>query len=105
MASQTTNQTPGEPIACTLEPSDQKARIEAWQALRRDALIEEIRVGVVSTTLWRRRAGVVERLEQLMEAERACCSFLDFQLEESSTIRLTTTFPPGAEAILDLVFG
>ena len=96
----------GAPIACTLEPSDQNARIEEWRELRRDALIEETRDGAVSTTLWERRAGVLERLEQLVEAERDCCSFLDFHLEqEDSIVRLQTTFPPGGEAVLDLVFG
>lgn len=106
MASRTASGTAGEPIACTLEPTDQKARIEEWQALRRDALIEEIRDGGLSTTLWRGRAGVAERLEQLIEAERACCSFLAFEMEkDDSIIRLETTFPPGAEAVLDLVFG
>ncbi len=106
MASQTASEAPGGRIACTLTPTDQKARIEEWRALRRDALMEETRDGGVSTTFWRRRAGVLQRLEQLIEAERACCSFFDFELEkDGSTIRLKTTFPPGAEAVLDLAFG
>ncbi len=106
MTSRTASDTPGEPIACTLEPTDQRGRIEEWRALRRDALIEETRDGGVSTTLWRPGAGVVERLEQLIEAERTCCSFLDFELsQEDSIIRLKTTFPPGAETVLDLAFG
>lgn len=95
----------GEPVACTLAPSDQRARVEAWRELRRDALIDETRDGTVSTTRWERRAGVVERLERLIEAERRCCSFLAFHLEQDeSVIRLETTFPPGAEAVLDVVF-
>ena len=97
---------PAEPIACTLGPYDQKERIKEWQALRQDALFEEIRADGVSTTLWRDGAGTLERLEQLVEAERGCCSFLAFELErENAIIRLKTTFPPGAEAVLDLVFG
>ena len=105
MASDSAHDTRAEPIACTLEPSDQNARIEEWRALRRNALIEETRDNTVSTTLWRRHVGVLERLGQLIEAERACCSFLAFELEEEdSVIRLETTFPPGADAVLDLVF-
>jgi len=105
MASDSAHDTRAEPIACTLEPSDQNARVEEWRELRRDALIRETRDATVSTTLWKPRAGVVERLEQLVEAERACCSFLEFELEEEdSVIRLETTFPPGGEAVLDLVF-
>lgn len=106
MASESADDTRAEPIACTLEPSDQTARIEEWRQLRRDALIEEAREGGVSTTRWERRPGVAQRLEQLVEAERACCSFLDFDLQHhGSTIRLETTFPPGGEAVLDLAFG
>ena len=96
----------GEPSACTLASTDQDARIEEWRQLRRDALLEETREGNVSTTLWEPSAGVRERLGDLIEAERRCCSFFDFDLEqEESVIRLKTTYPAGAEAVLDLVFG
>ena len=96
----------GEPIACTLGATDQDARIEEWRQLRRDALLGETREGSVSTTLWKSSAGVLERLGALVAAERRCCSFFDFNLEqEESVIRLRTTYPPGAEAVLDLVFG
>ena len=96
----------GEPIACTLGATDQDARIEEWRQLRCDALLGETREGSVSTTLWKSSAGVLERLGALVAAERRCCSFFDFNLEqEESVIRLRTTYPPGAEAVLDLVFG
>ena len=106
MATRSDGDIPAETIACTLAPYDQKERVKEWQALCQDALIDEVRGDGVSTTLWRDGTGTAERLEQLIEAERGCCSFLDFELErENAIIRLKTTFPPGAEAVLDLVFG
>ncbi|MGH2750571.1 MAG: hypothetical protein ACRDK3_06825 [Actinomycetota bacterium] len=58
----------------------------------------------VKTTVWKRQGDVFTRLKRLVDAERQCCSFLGFDLEESDDeIRLRTTFPPGAEGLLTLV--
>ena len=49
--------------------------------------------------MWARHAGVGERLRALVEAERQCCSFLGFELEEQAhAYVLRTTFPEGMTA-------
>ena len=93
-----------EPVACSLDEAGLEARLDEWRALRRDALLAESQAGNVRTTTWSPRSDVRERLERLVEAERACCSWLQFELfEERDAVRLDTTFPPGAEGVLDLV--
>lgn len=92
-----------EPIACSLDGAGLEARLEEWRALRRDALIAESRHGNVRTTTWSPRGDVRERLERLVEAEGACCPFLQLELfEERDALRLDTTVPPEAEAVFDL---
>ena len=93
-----------ESMACSLDGAGLEARLEEWRALRRDALIAESEAGNVRTTTWSPRSDVRKRLERLIEAERACCPLLQFELvEERDAVRLATTFPQGAEGVLDLV--
>ena len=90
-------------IACTLTPADQKTRLEEWRQLRHDALLSESRDDLVWTTLWRGDADVRARLEALIEAERDCCSFLTFKVEDADdALRLRIVFPPSAEGMLDV---
>ncbi len=52
------------------------------------------------TTVWA-GAGVPERLEGLVEAEKQCCAFLDFEVEElDDVVRVRTVFPEGAEELI-----
>ncbi len=89
-----------EPIACTLGAGEQNTRLAAWRDLRRQGLLGEKREGLVLTTVWA-GAGVPERLRGLVEAEKQCCAFLDFELEEvGDAVLLRTVFPAGAEALL-----
>jgi len=89
-----------EPIACTLGAGDEKTRRGEWRELRREGLISETREALVLTTVWT-GDGVPERLKALVEAEKQCCPFLDFELEElADTVRLRTVFPEGAEMML-----
>lgn len=106
MATETFNSDPGpadaKPVACTLAADDQKTRLEGWRELRRDGLVTEIRAGRVLTTFWRRSGDIPNRLETLIEAEKQCCSFLEFELEEAAdVVRVRTVFPEGAEGLLE----
>ena len=95
-----------QPLACTLTPADQKTRLEEWRALRRDALVGESRDGAAWTSLWRRSETVRARLEALIEAERECCAFLTFEVEDDDeVIRLRTLFPASAEGLMDALVG
>ena len=99
------NQTGGEPeqIACSLPADDLQRRLREWSELGSEALITENTEGNVKTTVWRRRGDVAVRLKSLVDAERRCCSFLGFDLEESEDeITMKITFPPGAEGMLTL---
>ncbi len=100
--SQPVQATPGrvEPIACTLRAGEQKTRLAEWRELRRDGLISETREGRILTTVWA-GDGVPERLKALVEAEKQCCAFLDFEVEElGDVVCVRTVFPEGAEALL-----
>src|SRR5262245_20234470 len=92
--------------ACSLDAHERTDRMEEWQALRRDALlvVREERGTVIST--WGRSADVRKRLDELVEAEGACCSFVDFELEERpDALVLRATAPAGGEPVARLIAG
>jgi len=83
--------------ACSLDERQKADCAEAWRRLRRDALLGVRDDGVVVTSTWRRSAEVRRRLDALIEAESACCSFIDFELDERvDTLVLRATAPAGA---------
>ena len=87
---------------CTLSWVDQKRRLEEWRALRRDGLLRETREGLVWTSLWRPSEEIRARLEALIEAEKACCSFITFELNDADgVVRLRTLFPQSAEGMAE----
>jgi len=91
-----------EPLACTLDTGDQQALLARWRELKHDSLISESRDGLALTSVWQRRGDVPERLKALVEAERVCCTFLSFEVEElDQVIRVRTVFPAGTEALLE----
>ncbi len=103
MATETTHagNAAAQPLACTLTAVDQKTRLEEWRALRRDGLIDETREGLEWTSQWRADEDVRTRLEALIAAEEACCSFLTFEVDDAGgVIRLRTLFPPGADGLM-----
>jgi hypothetical protein len=62
--------------ACSLNTRDRQTRGAEWEALRRRGLIEA-REG---ESVWKK--DVAERLGELVEAERICCSHLRWELED-----------------------
>jgi hypothetical protein len=92
--------------ACSLDAREKADCAEAWRRLRRDALLGVRDDGVVVTSTWRRSAEVRRRLDALIEAESACCSFIDFELDErADTLVLRATAPAGAEPVARLIAG
>lgn len=99
------NRTESEPqqIACPLPADDLQRRLRERSELGSEARITESTEGNVKTIVWRRRGDVAVRLKSLVDAERRCCSFLGFDLEEGEDeITMKITFPTGAEGILTL---
>lgn len=86
------------PIACTLSEADLPQRLADARALGADALIG---VEVTGQRARLRFNGERERVEQLAAAESRCCSFLEFELEQSKeVVELEIRCPEGGEPIL-----
>jgi hypothetical protein len=97
----TTIETP--PIACTLAPSEFKDRLAWIDTLTRDALRGHERRDLV-LDLWY-APEAVERVREMVRNERACCSFLTFELRElPNEIRLTIAAPEAARETADMLF-
>jgi hypothetical protein len=78
------------PIACTLDESDLRQRLEQIAALGADALIAYDEAGGTHTLRFRRDDGTRRRLEQIVAAEAKCCSFLDLRISECADELLLT---------------
>jgi hypothetical protein len=91
------------PIACTLSPTDYRARLADIAALSREALRHVERRGL--TLDLRYAPEATARVRQLVERERTCCAFLQFDLQEDEhEVRLLVTAPPAAaDAVPDLL--
>lgn len=93
-------------LACSLDVGERERRGEEWRALRRGALIDAREQAGVATSTWKRGEGIGERLEALVEAERICCSFLDFDLvDRGDTLVLRVVSPADAEPLARRMLG
>jgi hypothetical protein len=91
------------PIACTLSATDYRDRLAQIAALSRDALRHVEWRGLTLDLRYAPEAAA--RVRQLVEQERTCCAFLQFDLQESADeVRLLVTAPPAAaDAVPDLL--
>ena len=91
------------PIACTLSPSDYRIRLAEIAALSRDALRHVERRGLTLDLRYAPEAAAGVR--RLVDQERRCCAFLQFELHEGADeVRLLVTAPPAAaDAVPDLL--
>lgn len=90
--------------ACALEPADLFERVRQWRELARHALGRTVTEGKAVAT-YPRRDDLGRRLRELIEAEAACCPFLEFDLRERQDafeveLRFPPEFAPMLEAIL-----
>lgn len=94
---------PEFPIVCTLSATDYRARLAEIAALTRDALRHAEQRGLTLDLRYAPEAAA--RVRRLVEQERACCAFLQFELREDvQEVRLLVTAPAAAvEAIPDLL--
>jgi MerR family transcriptional regulator, copper efflux regulator len=94
-------------IACSLDPADQESRFAEFADLAEVALLEAVRTPRGAHLLLRNGDAVQASLGRLIEAERRCCSFLEFTVVSSGDcMRVNVSGPPEAapliERLLDL---
>jgi hypothetical protein len=75
------------PVACTLTASDLKDRAGAWSELMGSGLVERARIpgGIRLTPA----PAVAQALIQLIDLERECCAWIDFEVGAGSVVTLT----------------
>jgi protein-S-isoprenylcysteine O-methyltransferase Ste14 len=87
------------PVACTLPATDYRARLTEIATLSRDALRQSEQRGLTLDLRYAPEAAA--RVRRLVEQERACCSFLKFELQENAQeVRLLVTAPPSAADVV-----
>jgi hypothetical protein len=75
------------PIACTLSAADLKDREGAWRKLMASGLVQrEIVPGGLRLTA---APGAATALIELIDLERECCAWIDFEVAEGSVVTLT----------------
>jgi hypothetical protein len=102
--------TPAQEFACSLEGSELLARIQRWQEVTKRATSRRIEDNRILAT-YPNDTQLLRQLRELMDAEAACCSFLEFSLDEKSDrivteLRFPDDMPaPMLALILDLIGG
>jgi hypothetical protein len=88
-----------DPIACSLDGGEFEARIATVAEVGRRALISRGRDCHRHLLRFRSTPDTRARLEEIVEAERRCCPFLNFEMDqEDGEILLTIAAPPGGES-------
>jgi hypothetical protein len=68
------------PIACTLGPTDGEQRMQEWRQLLATSRVGRERGDGYLAVRFRAGGDVGRRLERLVEAERECCSFVEWSI-------------------------
>jgi hypothetical protein len=88
------------PIACTLATADLNDREGAWRKLMASGLVQrEIVPGGLRLTA---APGAAVALTELIDLERECCAWIEFEVTEGSVVTLTA--PDEGEAVLAGMF-
>lgn len=88
------------PIACTLSGPDLEVRLTAIAELARRALLGHERRGPILHLRYDLAAAA--ELEKLVEQERICCAFLDFDLaRRADAVHLDIKVPAQAAEFVD----
>ncbi|MGO1510604.1 MAG: hypothetical protein ACTHW4_08525 [Actinomycetales bacterium] len=93
----------GLPIACTLTPDAGRAQVERWRAFDDEYALDVERAATRHVVHYVKVEDSVARLRELVDAERSCCSFVDWRVEEDEhTVRLVVTGTAEQLAALDV---
>ena len=91
-----------EPIACSLSAAELPARQDQIRALGHDGLISIEQEPGRAVLRFGAGAELRQRIDRFVEAERRCCAFLDFRVEDDGDgTRVTIAAPPGGEPVLE----
>jgi predicted transcriptional regulator len=89
------------PIACTLSGSELRLRRAHIAALGHDALVAARVEGTRADLRFATAAGVRKRVERFVAAERRCCAFMTFTVEEApGEVVVTIDVPEDATGVL-----
>ena len=93
------------PIACSLNADDYRQRVDAVRELGAAALLSVSDRSDGAELTFRNTTGVREELTAIVQAENACCPFLDVSIgSDEDELSLTITAPREALAVVrDLV--
>jgi hypothetical protein len=92
-----------EAAACSLSPKALSDRIGAWRSLTTQALQRVVEPGRILGT-YPKRAAIAHGFAELVEAEKECCPFLEFDIRErDSVIEVELRYPPEFTATLAAV--
>lgn len=96
---------PDTPSTCSLDDADQEKRFGEFAELAAVALVEAVRTPDGARLLLRHDDSVQASLWRLIEAERRCCSFLEFAVDAGDAgIRVEVSGPPSARPLIDRLF-
>jgi hypothetical protein len=92
------------PIACALELTRMRDRVELIAELEADALIDQHPIPGGLRSRFRPASGVEERVRDLVEHESECCPFLHFEVTRDAALVLDITGPPDAQPLIRQFF-
>jgi len=88
------------PIACTLSAEDLRDREGAWVKLMASGLVRrDVVPGGIRLTA---EPGAAGSLLELIELERECCAWIQFEVRDAAVV--TMTAPGDGEAVLTEMF-
>jgi len=88
------------PIACTLSPDDLRDREGAWRKLMGSGLVKrDVVTGGIRLSA---APGAAAALLELVELERECCAWIQFEVRDAAVV--TMTAPGDGEAVLTEMF-
>jgi hypothetical protein len=91
--------------ACSLDPAGQEGRLAEFAELASAALLGSTRTPHGARIQLRNSPSVQDSLWRLIEAERSCCSFLEFGVEVGDEeLSVEVSGPPSARPLIDRLF-
>lgn len=91
------------PTACTLGPSTGRAQVERWHAFDAQYALSVERDDTRLTVHYAKNTDSIRRLRELVDVERDCCSFVDWEVDAGhDDLRLIVTGTPDLLAALSI---